>query len=274
MAGTRIDVAFIGSCTNARLSDLREAAQRRGRASTSPARPRARRAGIAGRPRGRRTRRAGQDVPRRRLRMARRRLLDVPGDEPRSARRPRDLRVVVEPQLQGPAGQPDRTHAADEPGDGRGGGDRGRGRRRQDAFSPSDQDSQVAGSCTSPHHARLRSARSCCAATTSTPTASCRRGSSRRSRSTASRRTCSRTIGAKPPARGAPHPFDDPARRDARFSSSTRISAADRRASTRRRRSCRRGIRAVVGESFGEIFLGNSLAIGLPCVTASRERRG
>ncbi len=27
MAGTRIDVAFIGSCTNARLSDLREAAR-------------------------------------------------------------------------------------------------------------------------------------------------------------------------------------------------------------------------------------------------------
>ena len=26
MAGTRIDVAFIGSCTNGRLSDLREAA--------------------------------------------------------------------------------------------------------------------------------------------------------------------------------------------------------------------------------------------------------
>ena len=27
MAGTKIDVAFIGSCTNARLSDLREAAR-------------------------------------------------------------------------------------------------------------------------------------------------------------------------------------------------------------------------------------------------------
>ena len=27
IAGTRIDVAFVGSCTNARLSDLREAAQ-------------------------------------------------------------------------------------------------------------------------------------------------------------------------------------------------------------------------------------------------------
>lgn len=31
------------------------------------------------------------------------------------------------------------------------------------------------------------------------------------------------------------------------------------------------GIHAVIGESFSEIFFGNSLAIGLPCVTASAE---
>lgn len=31
------------------------------------------------------------------------------------------------------------------------------------------------------------------------------------------------------------------------------------------------GIHAVVGESYSEIFFGNSLAIGLPCVTASAE---
>ena len=33
----------------------------------------------------------------------------------------------------------------------------------------------------------------------------------------------------------------------------------------------RAGIHAIVGESFSEIFFGNSLLIGLPCVTASAE---
>ena len=33
----------------------------------------------------------------------------------------------------------------------------------------------------------------------------------------------------------------------------------------------RRGFRAVIGESFSEIFFGNSVALGMPCVSASPE---
>ena len=124
--GTRIDVAFVGSCTNARLSDLREAARVVRGHHVAPHVKALVVPGLAGRSRRGRTRRARSRVHRGRLRLARRRLLDVPGDEPGPARGPRDLRLVVEPQLQGPAGQPDRPHAADEPGDGR----RGRGCRR------------------------------------------------------------------------------------------------------------------------------------------------
>ena len=128
--GTQIDVAFIGSCTNGRLSDLREAARVvRGhhvaphvRALVVPGsqavRAAAEREGLDDvfRDAGFDWRGAGCSM-----------CLAM---NPDRARGPRDLRLVVEPELQGPAGQPDRPHAADEPGDGRGGGGRRRSRGR------------------------------------------------------------------------------------------------------------------------------------------------
>jgi 3-isopropylmalate/(R)-2-methylmalate dehydratase small subunit len=73
------------------------------------------------------------------------------------------------------------------------------------------------------------------------------------------------------------HPFDDPRRTHA----SILVVAKNFGCGSSREHApqalIRRGVRAIVGESFGEIFRGNSGAIGLPCVTldgpAARELR-
>jgi len=77
--------------------------------------------------RGRGARRA---LPGRRPRVARLGLLDVPGDEPRHPGRGRALRVDLEPQLRGPAGQ-GRAYAPGQPEDGRRRRHRGAFRRYQ-----------------------------------------------------------------------------------------------------------------------------------------------
>ena len=86
IAGTKIDVAFVGSCTNGRLSDLREAARMvRGHRVAPHVRalvvPGSQAVRLAAEREG-----LHEVFQRVRLRLARRRLLHVPGDEPRSAR--------------------------------------------------------------------------------------------------------------------------------------------------------------------------------------------
>ena len=126
--GTRIDVAFLGSCTNGRLSDFQEVARFIKGRRVAPgvkaiAVPGSQGVGLLCAELGidKIFRDAGFE-------WRERRLLDVPGHEPRQAGRRPALRELVEPQLQGPPGQPDRPHHPDEPGHG------GRRRRHRRAW--------------------------------------------------------------------------------------------------------------------------------------------
>jgi len=67
----------------------------------------------------------------------------------------------------------------------------------------------------------------------------------------------------------AQHPFDDRRYREASILLVSRNFGCGSSREHAPQGLYRWGIRAVVGESFSEIFFGNALIIGLPCVTAS-----
>ena len=116
---SRIDRVFIGSCTNSRIGDLRAAAEVvKGRkvadgviAMVVPGSEQVRAQAEAGGPR--------RGLPRRRLRLAQRRLLDVPGHEPRHRARPASACASTSNRnFEGRQGRGARTHLR-QPADGR-----------------------------------------------------------------------------------------------------------------------------------------------------------
>jgi 3-isopropylmalate/(R)-2-methylmalate dehydratase small subunit len=72
-------------------------------------------------------------------------------------------------------------------------------------------------------------------------------------------------------SRGDMHPMDDTTRRHARVLIVNSNFGCGSSREHAPQAILRRGIQAVLGESFAEIFFTNALTIGLPCVTASRD---
>ena len=73
------------------------------------------------------------------------------------------------------------------------------------------------------------------------------------------------------PAGHMAHPFSDPAYQGAAILVVNRNFGCGSSREHAPQALCRWGIRAIVGESYSEIFFGNAVALGLPCVSVSPD---
>jgi 3-isopropylmalate/(R)-2-methylmalate dehydratase small subunit len=72
--------------------------------------------------------------------------------------------------------------------------------------------------------------------------------------------------------RGRRHPFDDPARAGAALLFVNGNFGCGSSREHAPQGLLRRGVRAIVGESFSEIFFGNAAMLGMPCVVVERRQ--
>src|SRR5579872_6712578 len=72
-------------------------------------------------------------------------------------------------------------------------------------------------------------------------------------------------------SRGTLHPFDDPRYAGGAVLLVGRNFGCGSSREHAARAIAKRGVRALVGESFGDIFAGNATALGIPCACVARE---